>query len=309
MITTRSARAGGVWTEDTRLKFSGHESFVIRYGWLPKLYSALVECPDVFASDERAILALGLGRNMVKSIRFWGDALGLTEQNGRQVVPTPLAIRLLDPTEGRDPYLEDTGSLWRLHWLLTTRARLGAWATFFMDMRDSVTPRARLVAAVTGRAESLGSRISPGTAAAHVDILVRTYDAGRSEGVLVVEEALGCPLQELDLVREELVLGTPTLRLSRGPKLTLDVQAFAFAVHDFWTGAAPGSRAVSLRSLMLSRRSPGMVFALDEAGLHERLEALCAAASDLELRDDGAGGMDLVATRASAVDGLEDLAW
>lgn len=309
MIVKGSTRRTRAWTEERGLKFSGHESFVIRYGWLPKLHDALVAAPDLFSSDERAILALGLGRNMVKSLRFWGDALGLTETAGRAVQPTDLARRLLDPVSGRDPYLEDVGSLWRLHWLLVTNARLGAWATLFMDMRDAVIPKDRLVATVVARAESLGSRISAGTAAAHVDILVRTYDAGRSGGASIVEDALGCPLQELDLVREVSVLGTPTLRLTRGPKASLDVEAFAFALHDFWSGTAPGSRALSLRSLMLSRRSPGMVFALDEASLHERLEAVCGATGSLELRDDGAGGVDLVAVRADALDSLEEAAW
>jgi hypothetical protein len=309
MVMTNPALRTAAWTEDVGLKFSGHESFVIRYGWLPKLYDVLTEDPETFSSDERAILALGLGRNMIKSIRFWGDALGLTEQNGRQMMPTELAVRLLDPARGRDPYLEDTGSLWRLHWLLTTRARLGAWATFFMDMPDAVMPRQRLIASVISRAEKAGSRISAGTAAAHVDVLVRTYDAGRSERVAVVEDALGCPLQELDLMREEQVLGTPALRLSRGPKPTLDVPAFAFAVNDFWTGTAPGSSALSLRTLMLSRRSPGMVFALDETGLYERLEALCDAATGLELRDDGTGGADLFAAKGDAVGTLEEIAW
>lgn len=309
MIGSKSARAGRAWTEEQALKFSGHESFVLRYGWLPKLYDAVASTPQLFSSDERAILTLGLGRNMVKSIRFWGDALGMTQTHDGTVSPTKLAIRLLDPATGRDPYLEDTGSLWRLHWLLVTHARLGAWATFFMDMRDVVIPRDRLVTAVASRAEVVGSRISLGTASAHVDILVRSYDAGRREGVLLVEDALGCPLQELELLREESVLGTPTLRLSRGPKPTLDLPAFAFAMHDFWTGTAPGSRAISLRSLMLSRRSPGMVFALDEASLHERLESLCRATGALELRDDGAGGVDLVATGDGAFAELEQVAW
>lgn len=196
MVVPESARPVGAWTEDAGLKFSGHESFVIRYGWLPRLYEAVAHHPDVFSSDERAILALGLGRNMVKSIRFWGDALGLTEQRGRDVMTTALAGRLLDPVRGRDLYLEDTGSLWRLHWLLTTRARLGAWATFFMDMRDTVVPRARLVSMVAARAEALGSRVSQGTASAQVDILVRTYDAGTTVGVTVVEDALGSLMQQ-----------------------------------------------------------------------------------------------------------------
>lgn len=309
MIVNESPRAQSAWTEEQTLKFSGHESFVLRYGWLPKLYDAVVGSPQVFSSDERAILTLGLGRNMVKSIRFWGDALGLITTRGGAVTPTDLAVRLLDPKSGRDPYLEDTGSLWRLHWLLVTHARLGAWATFFMDMRDAVIARDRLVAAVAGRAEAIGSRVSAGTAQAHVDILIRTYDARRSDGVPLVEDALGCPLQELDLVREESVLGTPTLRLARGPKPTLDLPAFAFALHDFWTGTAPGSRALSLRSLMLSRRSPGMAFALDEVALHERLNALCDTVGALELQDDGAGGIDLVASDAQAFEQLQEIAW
>jgi hypothetical protein len=231
MIVAGAARDTRAWPDDKGLKFSGHESFVIRYRRLPKLHGAVVEAPELFSSDEHAIFALGLGRKMVKSIRFWSDALGLIRQEGRWVVPTELALRLLDPTTGRDPYLEDV-SLWRLHWLLVTGARLGAWATLFMDICNAVIPCERLVATVAGRAESLGSRVSPSTA--HVDILVRTYHAGRSDGPAIVEDALGCPLQELHPVRQEAVLGTPTTRLSRGPKPTLDLPALAFALHDFW---------------------------------------------------------------------------
>lgn len=309
MIAEGAMRNNDVWKNVQTLKFSGHESFVIRYGWLPKLHDAVSNCPDIFSSDERAILALGLGRNMVKSLRFWGDALGLIRSEGRTVVPTDFATRLLDPATGRDPYLEDIGSLWRLHWLLVTRAGLGAWTTLFLDTREVVMPKARLVAAVTGRAESVGSRISAGTASAHVDILVRTYDAGRIDGLAVVEDTLGCPFQELDLLREDQVLGTPTLRLSRGHKPTLDTAAFAFALHDFWSGTAPSSSSLSLRSLMLSHRSPGMVFALDEASLHERLQAVCAEVGWLELRDDGVGGVDIAATKAGALDRLEQAGW
>ena len=99
--------------------FSGHESFACRYGWLPKLYEAAVEDPELFSSDERAILRLGLGRNMVKSLRFWGEAFGITHTQGRKVRVTDFARALLDTGEGLDPYLETTGALWRLHWMLT----------------------------------------------------------------------------------------------------------------------------------------------------------------------------------------------
>src|SRR5258708_3080919 len=97
--------------------FSGHESFPCRYGWLPKLYECLTAKPGLFTNDEDAIVALGIGKNMVRSIRFWGDAFGLTESTGRVITFTEFARQLLDPKRGRDPYLADTGSLWRLHWM------------------------------------------------------------------------------------------------------------------------------------------------------------------------------------------------
>src|SRR3546814_9438686 len=82
-MATATVEAPAGWSRRPGARvFSGHESFACRYGWLPKLYEAISDDPALFSSDERAILKLGLGRNMVKSIRFWGDAFGLTRQAG-----------------------------------------------------------------------------------------------------------------------------------------------------------------------------------------------------------------------------------
>src|SRR3546814_6442917 len=102
---TDECRSGWIRRPGARF-FSGHESFAYRYGWLPKLYEAISDDPALFSSDERAILKLGLGRNMVKSIRFWGDAFGLTRQAGGETRATEFADRLLDPEAGLDRYLE-----------------------------------------------------------------------------------------------------------------------------------------------------------------------------------------------------------
>ena len=48
--------------------FSGHETFVFRYGWLTKAVTAVTEDPGVFARED-AIVRLGVGKNMVRSIR------------------------------------------------------------------------------------------------------------------------------------------------------------------------------------------------------------------------------------------------
>ena len=272
--------------------FSGHESFACRYGWLPKLYEAVVDDPDLFSSDERAILRLGLGRNMVRSLRFWGEAFGLMRTRGRVVHVTDLARMLLDTREGLDPYLETPGALWRLHWTLTVHGGLGAWAVAFLEMHDREITRERFVASVRARASGVRGTITSGTASNHVNVFLSTYaTSGHPAGSH--EDTLGSPFQELDLVRLAMPGGVSTMRLARGPKRTLDAGAFAFALHDFWRGTAPGSVTLSFRSLMLSHGGPGAALLLDEPGLHERLDDLCSRSHRLVLRGDGGGGVDL----------------
>ena len=90
--------------------------------------------PEVFAQPD-ALVRLGVGKNMVASIRFWCEALGLIEMHGRRSALTPLAEFLLgsasstttrkraapDARTGADPYLEGPGTLWPLHWQLASR--------------------------------------------------------------------------------------------------------------------------------------------------------------------------------------------
>lgn len=288
--------------------FSGHESFTCRYGWLPKLYEAVANDPKLFVDDERAILTLGLGRNMVKALRFWGQAFGLlrTERDGSY--NSRFAERLLDPGVGHDPYLEDAASLWRLHWIVTAHAGLGAWVAAFLDLHDGQISRERLVELVRSRAITPRGQITQGTAAAHVDILLRTYDWARLDNSVGREEATGCPFQDLRLVETSTANGETIITVKRGQKSQLDVGAFAFALHDFWAGTAGASMTLSLRSLLLERRSPGVVFRLDEASLHSCLEQVIDA-TRLSLRSDGTGGMDLVASDRKDILDLEGIAW
>lgn len=291
--------------------FSGHESFVCRYGWLPKLYEAILRDPELFSSDDEAIVTLGIGKNMVKSVRFWGHSFGLTRTaTGRTVEPTDFGRRLLDGKKGIDPYLEDTSSLWRLHWMLTVHATLGAWTAAFLELHDNEITKENLVELIRRRAVTVRGAATSGTVAQHVDIFLRTYDSGRTSASAVIEDSLGCPLQELGLLEVDEMTGSSIVKFRRGPKSDLDTKAMAFAIADFWKTSAANSRTLSMRSLMLDRRSPGVVFRLDEASMHAQLEALSLETKGLALRHDGAGGLDLVASSSRAPYAvLEEFAW
>ena len=105
-------------THLSRTSFSGHESFPLRFGWLPNVALHLPQNPPLFTLDT-APTELGVGKNMVYSIRHWSEAMGLIapgEAKGTFHL-TSLAQRLLS-ADGWDPYLEDPGTLWLLHWQL-----------------------------------------------------------------------------------------------------------------------------------------------------------------------------------------------
>lgn len=65
-------------------------------------------------NDPNSVVALGVGKNMVASIRYWLRALGLTEQDKQ----TEIATYLFDKKNGKDRYIESLGTLWLLHFLL-----------------------------------------------------------------------------------------------------------------------------------------------------------------------------------------------
>ena len=114
--------------------FARHETFHPRFGWLKKGFDKALENNNVF-SEESAPSILGVGKNMVKAIRYWSLAYKILQEesnkNSKTIIPTDFGKQLLG-CEGWDPYLEDAASLWLLHWnLLKVPCQATAWYYVF----------------------------------------------------------------------------------------------------------------------------------------------------------------------------------
>ncbi|MCR9012143.1 DUF4007 family protein [Gabonibacter chumensis] len=107
--------------------FSGHESFACKSHWLKRGYD-FVQGNNNF-NNENAVVVLGVGKNMVSAIRFWMKAFGLIDDNGEV---TQIA-RLLLANNGYDPYFEDMGSLWLMHFNIICNNYATAYKTTFVD--------------------------------------------------------------------------------------------------------------------------------------------------------------------------------
>lgn len=110
-----------------KYSFSGHESFYCKSLWLKKGYDFISENKDFNAPN--AVIDLGIGKNMVASLRFWMRSFGLFDESG----PTSIAKFLFSSNIGKDPYIEDLGTLWLLHYLLIKTDSASIYKIFFID--------------------------------------------------------------------------------------------------------------------------------------------------------------------------------
>ena len=111
-----------------RYCFSGHESFICKAQWLKKGYDFVIEGNDFNGTD--AVVKLGVGKNMVSSIRFWLKAFGLIENDQL----TNVAQYIFDPDNGKDPYGEDIITLWILHYMLVSKAVSSIYNLMFLGL-------------------------------------------------------------------------------------------------------------------------------------------------------------------------------
>ena len=109
--------------------FSGHESFPCKTLWLKKGYD-FVRAEKDFDAPE-AVVDLGVGKNMVAAIRYWYKAFGLN----KDVKTGWIADYIFDKNTGKDPYMEDLGTLWLLHFLLVYTGEASLYKLFFVDFQ------------------------------------------------------------------------------------------------------------------------------------------------------------------------------
>ena len=121
-----------------KYRLKGHESFIIRDGWLTKGIQAVEKDNGVFSKNSGAD-ALGVGTNMAKAIRYWMRTAGVT----RDVPQKGVQLTEIGKTIAKyDPYIEDPFTLWILHCKIAGNfEQATAWNVFFnkMDLTSAFT--------------------------------------------------------------------------------------------------------------------------------------------------------------------------
>jgi hypothetical protein len=286
------------------LTFSGHETFVLRSNWLKKAYDLLQERSDLFFLED-AFVRLGVGKNMAQSIRFWGRACNIFErtEGGSGHRATWLGTALFDDAHGWDPFLVTPMSRWLLHWQIVSRpeAAFTWYYTFNLLRRGEFTAEQLAQQIVQTVAQIGGKPPSPATIGRDIDCMLRCYlRPSNAQLGVAAEDALHCPLYELDLLQP--LPGQLTYHLISGARPDLPDQLIAFAALQ--QTRTLGRATIAFNELAYGERSPGRLFRLDEDALLSRLLRFetvthgCAAYSET-------GGIRQISWRAPEDESLD----
>lgn len=241
-------------------KLSGHQTFVFRHGWLEKGVNLVRENPRAFLAED-AIVKLGVGKNMVESIKYWCSQTGLLVDDKREIG----AMKLTDfakfifgekKAAGADPYLEDEATLWLLHYNLTTQAPESTWSMVFNWWNKPEFTRAEIQQFIQRRLSGNVS-VSYKTVERDVDCFVHSYAGTRGKPN---EENFDCPLLALSLIQSTGDSDLYRLNICRKRNLPLEVIGYAILRKM----AEMNSTSSSIQNMLFEVHSPGQIFKLDE---------------------------------------------
>lgn len=269
--------------------FGRHETFHPRYGWFRKAFTCTDLDPNIF-NDEDATVKIGVGKNMVRSIRFWGLAAKLIVEN--KIVPNSRRNSLTTTDFGKslfgdsgwDQYLELPGTLWLIHWLLLSpRSRLPVWWIAFNEFNAVEFTDNQLELVVAKRLDENTDWKCPSFSTIKKDVstLLRSYAPAHRTKSSGLEEMLDCPLRELRLI--DFSKHSKKYRFAYDEKPTLPAEILIFSILDFVANSSNQAGTADIGRFASEPGAPGKVFKLTEYQIIEKLEKIIHQLPSLSL--------------------------
>lgn len=254
--------------------FSGHDTFPCRSLWLKKGYE-FVKNNGSFSSPD-AVVTLGVGKNMVSAIRYWMRAFDILDSDDNL---TELAHKLLDD-EGWDPYLEDEGTLWLLHYHLVKKGHASAYNLIFNELRRQKIEfsKENFIKFVQNRFEI---QISPNTLSDDFVAFTKMYLNDKTSKDK--EDVIGGLLTELNLVK---IIKRPkddvfVIEDSEKRMIPDALCYYALTENESY------GQSINLQTIATEINSFGVIFGVNQTGIVNKFENLMALyENELVYKDD-----------------------
>lgn len=252
-------------SKSVKYTFSGHESFQCRHLWLKKGYDYILYQKSF--TDEDAVVRLGVGKNMVSSIRYWMRAFNIIDSKDN---PTEFGNRLF-AADGYDPFLEDDASLWLLHYQLVKNGLASTYSIIFNEFRKEkiffnkytfVNYLKRI------READKTFTFNENTVAEDFDVFVKMYQS--NENTKDVEDSFSGILSEIELLKTIGEGKSEQYQIENTERVKLPPAVFLFSILSNQNYGD----SISLNSLEYETNSPASIFCLNRSGLTNKISEI-----------------------------------
>lgn len=254
--------------------FSGHESFQCRHLWLKKGYEYVKKKKSF--NDQDSVVELGVGKNMVNSIRFWMKAFNLLTPTDQL---TEFAVKLLDD-DGYDPYLEDEATLWLLHYQLVKNGFASTYSIVFNELRKEKIEftRDNYISYIKRKAETEKSmQFNPKTLQEDFSVLTKMYmrsDAQSKDkedsfsGLLTELSLLKCFQKKVENEKKTEIIDIFSIENTDRTEIPDEIILYAILDNESF------DLSLNLNTIDQNPNSVATVFAINKPGLQAKIESL-----------------------------------
>ena len=252
------------------MKFRAHETFFLRKGWLNKGLKQVKIKADVFTDkEENPMDIFGIGSNMVKSLRYWLQATGLTKENtsGKRFQQF---TELGEIIYSNDKYLEELGTLFLLHYkLVTNKEEATSWFYFFNIFNQLEFNKDEFVNEISKYISIEGNDVALRSLNDDFNCIINTYISRvkLNMGKVSAENNIDSPFGELALINIS----------SKGKNYRYKKMLVKASTIDPWVALAviveeaKGETSIQLNHLLNNPCNIGKVFNLDAISMLELL--------------------------------------
>lgn len=254
------------------MKFRAHDTFFIRRGWLSKGMRNVDKKANIFIDkEERPMDVLGMGSNMVKALRYWMQAVGLTSEpptGPREQNFTDLGDMVFE----HDRYIEEMGTLYLLHYKLVSNEELAtSWYYFFNEFMMMEFTKEDFVLAIQSYIKKHAKSVAPRSLEDDFNCIINTYlpRYKLNSNKISPESNIDCPFAELGLV--DILNKKKKIYKKSAPLVnTIDVWVALAVISD----QTKGRFEIPINELLTGKYNVGKIFNLDIINLIQLLQKI-----------------------------------